>query len=89
MSKRTYTIHAWCIHPFIACIDVKAATPEQAIALAKNQPDRLLDSAEECNEHYPSDEYAVYDESGQELLRVTDEAARDPIAGMAVEERDV
>jgi hypothetical protein len=74
---KTYLIHAWCVRPFIACLDpVEAATPEEAIAAARHRPDALLDSAEECNAQYPWDEFAAYDESGSELLRVLDAEAR-------------
>jgi hypothetical protein len=52
MTQKTYAVQAWCARPFIACIDVEATTPEQALAKAMNQPDTLLDSAEECNQHY-------------------------------------
>jgi hypothetical protein len=58
-----YTIHAWCVRPFIACIDVEATTPEEAVAKAMNNRDDLLGSAEECNPYYLWDEYAVSDES--------------------------
>ncbi len=73
----TYLIHAWCARPFIACLDpVEAATPEEAIAIARRQPERLLDAVEECNGDYPWDEFAAYDESGQEVPRVLDRDAR-------------
>ena len=75
MTKQTYTVHAWCVRPFITVLEVEANTPEQAIVRAMNRPDRLLDMAEECNEHYPWEEYAVDDERGHRLLHVlTDEA---------------
>jgi len=76
----TYLIHAWCVRPFIAYLDpVEAATPEEAIAIARQQKAVLLDAAEECNYHvseYPWDEFAAYNEHGKELLRVLDDAAR-------------
>ncbi len=72
---KTYLIHAWCVRPFIACLDeVEADTPEQAIAIARNWPDQLIDSAEECSGEYPWDEFAAFDESGTELLHVQDAA---------------
>ena len=73
----TYLIHAWCVRPFMAHLDpVEATTPEDAIALARRQPAKLLDSAEECNGNYPWDEFAAYDEHGKELLHVLDDEAR-------------
>lgn len=73
----TYLIHAWCIRRFITYLDpVEAETPENAIAIARTQQDRLLDAAEECNGEYPWDEFAAYDEQGKELLHVLDDDAR-------------
>jgi hypothetical protein len=70
-------IHAWCVRPFITCLDsVEAATPEEAIAIARQHPDKLLDAAEECNGQYPWDEFVAYDERGRELRRVFDLEAR-------------
>jgi hypothetical protein len=72
-----YLIHAWCARPFIAYLDeVEADTPEEAIAVARQRHDELIDTAEECNGQYPWDEFAVYDESGNELLHLLDEPAR-------------
>ena len=72
----TYLIHAWCVRPFIAYLDpVEAETPEKAIALARQRPQKLLDMAEECNGQYPWDEFAAYDEQGNEMLRVLDPVA--------------
>jgi hypothetical protein len=52
----TYLIHAWCVRPFIAYLDeIEAATPEEAIAIARRQPEKLLDAAEECNAEQPWD----------------------------------
>lgn len=74
--KKTYLIHAWCLRPFIAYLDpVEADSPEEAIALARRQPKKLIDTAEECNEQYPWDEFAAYDERGNELLHVLDDEA--------------
>jgi hypothetical protein len=74
---KTYLIHAWCMRPFIAYLDpVEAATPEEAIAIARGHPKRLIDTAEECNGQYPWDEFAAYGENGNELLHVLDEGAR-------------
>jgi|GEM_PF-6881232 len=72
----TYLIQAWCIRPFITTCDVETETPEQAIAIARNRQDQLLDAAEECNGAYPWDEFAAYDENGRELLHVLDDQAR-------------
>jgi hypothetical protein len=72
----TYLIHAWCVRPFIAGVEVEANTPQQAIAAARRRQDQLLDTAEECNNTYPWDEFTAYDESGNELLHVRDDAAR-------------
>jgi hypothetical protein len=69
----TYLIHAWCVRPFIAYLDpVEADSPEQAIAVARTQQDQLHDAAEECNGQYPWDEFAAYDEHGNEMLHVLD-----------------
>ena len=77
---KTYQIHAWCVRPFITYLDpVEADTPEEAIAIARTQQEQLLDAAEECNYHvseYPWDEFAAYDDNGNQLLRVLDESAR-------------
>ena len=74
---KTYLIHAWCVRPFIAYLNpVEAATPEEAIAIARLQPEKLLDAAEECNGQYPWDEFAAYDDHGNELLHVLDAEAR-------------
>jgi hypothetical protein len=74
---KTYLIHAWCVRPFIAYLDpVEAATPEEAIAIARGHPNRLIDAAEECNGQYPWDEFAAYDEDGDELLHILDDSAR-------------
>jgi hypothetical protein len=72
-----YLIHAWCVRPFISYLDpVEAATPEDAISIARRQQAKLLDAAEECNGHYPWDEFEVYDERGNKLLHVLDNDAR-------------
>jgi hypothetical protein len=74
---KTYLIHARCLRPFIAYLDpVEADTPEEAIAIARRRPEKLIDTAEECNGQYPWDEFAVNDESGNELLHVLDPEAR-------------
>lgn len=77
---KTYQIRAWCIRPFITYLDpVEAETPEEAIAIARKQQDQLLDAAEECNYHvseYRWDEFAAYDEDGNELLHILDDEAR-------------
>ncbi len=81
----TYLIQAWCVRPFITYLDeVEAETPEQAIAIARQQPAKLLDAAEECNGAYPWDEFAAYDESGAELLRLLDGEARQRAAAPAL-----
>jgi hypothetical protein len=86
MSKKSYMVTAWCVRPFIGCIDVEAETPQAAVAKAMNRRDDLLDSAEECNPYYLWDEYSVCDEAGKEVLHVmTDdgklrEAAADLLA---------
>jgi hypothetical protein len=72
----TYLIHAWCVRPFITCIDVEAETPEQAIAVARGRQGKLLDAAEECSGAYPWDEFAAYDESGNEKRHEIDDDAR-------------
>jgi hypothetical protein len=73
-DKQTYRIHAWCDRPFIATFDVDAATPRQALEAARHA---VHDApAEECDQGYPWDEFAVYDESGNELDRVMDRPAR-------------
>lgn len=73
----TFSVYAWCDRPFIAYLDeVEAETPEEAIALARQQPEQLLDVAEECNGQYPWDEFAAFDGDGRELLRVLDAEAR-------------
>jgi len=72
----TFTIHAWCGRPFITCLDeVKAGTPHDAIALARRQPEKLLNAAEECNGLYLWDEFAACDDDGKELLRALDAEA--------------
>ncbi len=77
----TYLIHAWCDRPFITCLDqIEAATPEEAIAIARGHPKRLIEAAEECNGQYLWDEFAVYDEEGNELLHILDDDARLEIA---------
>ena len=77
---KTYLIHAWCSRPFITYLDpVEADSPDQAIAIARTQQEQLLDNAEECNYHvtgFPWDEFAAYDENGNELLHVLDAEAR-------------
>lgn len=84
---KTYLINAWCVRPFIAYLDeVEAATPEETIAIARRQPAKLLDAAEECGGEYPWDEFAVCDESGEELLRVLDPEARLRVAAPVMRE---
>jgi len=74
---KTFTVHAWCVRPFITYLDeVEAETPEEAIALARRQPEQLLDAAEECDGRYPWDEFAACGEDGGELLRALDTEAR-------------
>ncbi len=74
---KTYLIQAWCERPFISHLDpVEAATPEEAIAIARTRQKQLLGNAEECNGEYLWDEFAAYDEHGNELLHVLDEKAR-------------
>lgn len=79
MSK-TYRIRAWCVRPFITYLDaVEADTPEEAIAIGRTQQEQLLDAAEDCNYHvseYPWDQFAAYDEDGNESLYVLDAPAR-------------
>jgi hypothetical protein len=72
---KTYQIHAWCARPFISWIEIKAGTPEEAVAKARLQDAELLDAAEECNSGYPWNEFTVYTENGQELLQVLDAEA--------------
>jgi hypothetical protein len=74
----TYLIHAWCMRPFIAYLDpVEAGTPEEAIAIARRQPEKLIATAEECSGEYPWDEFAAYDAQGKEVLhRLAAEARR-------------
>ena len=73
----SYLIHAWCVRPFISYLDpVEASTPEEAIAIARRQPDNLRNAAEDCNEDYLWEEFAAFDENGTEVLRVVDEPAR-------------
>ena len=73
----TYLIHAWCVPPFISYLDsVEAETPEDAIAIAREQQAKLLDTAEECNNLYPWHEFAAYDDHGNELLHILDHEAR-------------
>lgn len=73
---KTYMINAWCQRPFIATIDIKADTPQQAIAIVRRQLGTLLGTAEEYNRGYKWDEFAAYDDNGNELLRVLDDQAR-------------
>jgi hypothetical protein len=77
--RKPYRIRAWCVRPFITYLDaVEADTPEEAIAIARTQQNQLLDVAEECNYHvsaFPWDEFAAYDEDGNELLHVLDAEA--------------
>ena len=73
---KTYRIHAWCDRPFISWLEIKAATPEEAVAKARRQDAELLDAAEECNSGYPWSEFTAYDESGKQLLHVLDAEAR-------------
>jgi hypothetical protein len=70
---KTYMINAWCLRPFITCIDVEAETPEHAIAIARSEQGKLLDAAEECSRNYAWDEFAVYDENGTEVLHERDQ----------------
>ena len=72
---KTYLINAWCIRPFIAVIDIEAGTPQEAIAIARGRQDHLVDTAEECNSRYPWDEFAAYDDNGNELLHLLDDDA--------------
>jgi len=72
----TYMIHAWCMRPFIAGFDVEAETPRDAIAIARLRWEQLLDTAEECASRYPWNEFAAYDEDGNELLRILDDEAQ-------------
>ena len=71
----TYMIHAWCMRPFIATIDIEADTPDEAIRKARTERQWLFDTADECNGKYPWDEFAAYDDNGNELLHVLDESA--------------
>lgn len=73
----SYLIHAWCNRPFITCLcPVEAASPAEAIAIARQSPKDLEDAAEQCNRQYPWDEFAAYDDEGNELLHVLDEDAQ-------------
>ena len=73
----SYLIHAWCIRPFIAVLDIHADTPEDAITMARHQGHKLIETAEECDSrHYPWDEFAAFDSAGNELLHVLDEESR-------------
>jgi hypothetical protein len=75
MTKtHTYRIHAWCDRPFIAALDVEAGSIEEAMAKAR---DAVHDAdAEECNQGYPWDEFAIYADDGTELDRQMDRPAR-------------
>jgi len=81
---KTYLINAWCLRPFITSIDVDAETPEQAIAMARREQYKLLDAAEECNRDYLWDEFAAYDDSGEEILHVFDGEACDRNAALVL-----
>lgn len=81
----TYLIHAWCDCPFITYLyPVEAASPAEAIAIARRQRKALKDAAEQCNDKYLWDEFAAYDEEGNELLHVLDKDARLQIAAPAL-----
>src|SRR5262245_58728558 len=70
----TYRVHAWCDRPFIAAFDVEAASIEEALVKAR---DAVHDAdADECDQGYPWDEFAVYADDGTELDRHMDRAAR-------------
>jgi hypothetical protein len=95
---KTYMIHAWCLRPFITTIDVEADTPEQAIARARQRHGELLDAAEECSSGYPWDEFAVYDDAGDELryeldepgcLRLAAPQLREALAWLATAAEDI
>ncbi len=82
---KPYMIHAWCVRPFITCLDpVEAGTPEDAIAIARQHEAKLLDAAEEGNSQYAWDEFAAYDENGSVLLHVLDFEARLRVAAPAM-----
>lgn len=83
---KSYMIHARCMRPFIACIDIEADTPDEAITKARSEHQRLYDTAEECNGVYPWDEFAAHDEQGNELLHVLDGKARLRDAAPAMQE---
>ena len=84
--SNTYLIHASCVRPFIAGFEVQAHTPQKAITAARRRQDQLLGTAEECNGKYLWDEFAAYDESGNELLHVLDDNARLRMAGPTMRE---
>src|SRR4051794_33389609 len=81
----SYLIHAWSLRPLITYLDeVEASTPEEAIAIARRQPEKLLDAAEECSGQYPWNEFTAYDEHGKELLHVLDGNASTQVAVWAL-----
>lgn len=71
----TYHVQARCLRPFVSWIDVEADTPEEAIAKARREDAELIAAAED-GEDWPWDEFAAYDPSGKETLRVLDAQAR-------------
>jgi hypothetical protein len=66
MNKQTYKITAWCSMPHQATFDVQAASPEAALASARDQVRE--EPVERCDGFEEWDEFTVRGPGGQELL---------------------
>lgn len=74
----TYHITAWCDRPFYARCEVDAATPEEALAKAR---EAIHDApAEECDQGYYWDEWRVDTAETEGVLHHLDESARMRVA---------
>jgi hypothetical protein len=72
--RQIYRIHAWCDRPFIAAFDIEATSPAEALEKARHGVHDA--DAEECDQGYYWDEFAVYGGDDKELDRQMDRPAR-------------
>src|SRR5437868_4942870 len=73
---KPYIVQACCLRPFITALRVNADSPREAVHKARRNPQALRSSAEEQHDLYAWDEFAVFDESGEQILHVLDHEAR-------------
>jgi hypothetical protein len=73
-TMHSYQITAWCDRTFVTTFDVRAQSPQHALAIAREQAHD--EQAEECDDGYPWDTFRVADAGGAECLNWANEEAK-------------